>query len=670
MRGFFELVRRFRDDERGVFAVLFGVFAIVLIAAAGAVVDFTRIELARTKAQQALDSAALGLQPKMFLTTPYTEDQYKTTASALLVERLADSAITAVVDTARTNVADGTLHLEGVITVPTAFVALIGIPNVRARITSEATRKRLNLEIAMVLDNSGSMSTWIDADRDGRKDSNEKTRMENLILAARCATDVLLSGTTDCTASNLATEDAKAANTTNVKIGVVPFTEFVNVGTANKTATWMDQTGASSLGNDNFDSDDNDTTAYSGAVNRFALYDALTNVDWAGCVEARKQPYDTTDELPVSGDTLFTPEFAPDEPGVATHNQYNNNDESGYANDYLPDRPSVCTNKDEGSWTKVIVKTVCDKNANNSSGNWNSASCSGSTTTTTTQKDGTGATVTAAAVEPDTINSQAKKCTDTYKGTRTSTSPSRYTNTYTRNCSYNFSDRELQERLCKYSGNINLGYNGDASGPNQDCPFNDITPLTNTKTTILDAIKEMAPQGYTNIHQGAIWGYHMLSSTAPLTEAQGYDTSTVKVIILMTDGENTVNGYSSSNMNKADGYMAYGYPGAPVSSGVPYNGRIYSTDVPTPGSDAQVTEAMDDRALLTCTNAKAPVASGEPDKIVIYTIGLNAPNQKTIDLLDDCATDDDHSFFPTDPADLTATFKLIADQLSNLRLSK
>ena len=62
--------------------------------------------------------------------------------------------------------------------------------------------------------------------------------------------------------------------------------------------------------------------------------------------------------------------------------------------------------------------------------------------------------------------------------------------------------------------------------------------------------------------------------------------------------------------------------------------------------------------------------SGEPDKIVIYTIGLNAPNQKTIDLLEDCATDDDHSFFPDDPADLTATFKLIADQLSNLRLSK
>lgn len=647
MQGLSKLLVRFRDDERGVFAVLFGVLAIVLIATAGAVVDFTRIELARTKAQQALDSAALGLQPKMFLSTPYTEAQYKTDARNLVVERLADSTITTVVDVATADATDGTLHLEGTITVPTAFVALIGIPTVRARVVSEATRKRLNLEIAMVLDNSGSMSTYVDTNRNRRKDGNEKSRMDNLILAARCATNVLLSSTSDCSEGNMATEDAKAATTANVKIGVVPFTEFVNVGTANKTAAWMDQTGASSLSNDNFDNDDDDGTAYNAAVNRFALYDALPNVSWAGCVEARKQPYDTTDELPVSGDTLFTPQFAPDEP-------------EGYYNDYLPDRPAACTNKDQGSWIQVITKTGCNRNGNNSSSNFNSATCSGSSTDTT-HRNGNGQTVTPpAATEPDSINGQAKNCTSRYSGTRTSRSPDRYTNTYTRTCSYTFSDRELQERLCKYTGDIDE----DEPGPNQDCPFNDITPLTNTKATILSAITEMEPQGYTNIHQGAIWGYHMLSSTAPLTEGQGYDTSTVKVIILMTDGENTVNGFDDDNMNNADGYMAYGYPGAV------YNGRIYSTDHPTPNSDANITAAMDDRTLATCTEAKKPVAVGEPDKIVIYTIGLNAPNQKTIDLLEDCASDDDHSFFPDDPADLTATFKLIADQLSNLRLSK
>lgn len=648
MRGLLNLLRRFRKDERGVFAVLFGLFAIVLIATAGAVVDFTRIELARTKAQQALDSAALGLQPKMFLTTPPTSAQLKTDAKALLDERLADNVITTTVDVATTNTTDGTLHLEGSITVPTSFVALVGIPNVRAKIVSEATRKRLNLEISMVLDNSGSMREWVDANRNGSKDSNEKTRMENLILAARCATNVLLSGTTDCSASNLNTEDSKVANTTNVKIGVVPFTEFVNVGTGYRTASWMDQTGASSLSNDNFDDDDNDTNPYTIVVNRFAVFDSLSNVSWGGCVEARRQPYDTTDELPVSGDTLFTPQFAPDEP-------------DGYWNSYLPDRPAACINKDQGSWTKVITKTECDLNGNNSASNFTNATCATSTPKIT-QTNGNGSAVTpAAATEPDQINGQAKQCTDTYDSTRTSNNPRRYTNTYTRTCSYNFSDRELLERRCKYTGSINTS----KAGPNQDCPFNALTPLTTNKTTVLTAIKAMAPQGYTNIHQGAIWGYHMLSPTEPLREAQGYDTSTVKVMILMTDGENTVNGFSSSSMNRSTGYMAYGYPGP-----APYNGRIYSSTYPTPSSDAQVTAAMDSRTLETCTQAKKPVAVGEPDKIVIYTIGLNAPNQKTIDLLRGCATDAAHAFFPNDPADLTATFKLIADQLSNLRLSR
>lgn len=649
MRGFASLLRRFRDDERGVFAVLFGVFAIVLIATAGAVVDFTRIELARTKAQQALDSAALGLQPKMFLTTPPTSETLKSDAKKLLDERLADSVITTTVDVATTNTSDGTLHLEGSITVPTTFVALIGIPNVRAKIVSEATRKRLNLEIAMVLDNSGSMDTYVDSNKNRKKDNGEKSRMDNLILAARCATDVLMSGTSNCAENNLNTEDAKAANTTNVKIGVVPFTEFVNVGTGYKTAAWMDQTGVSSLANDNFDNDDNDTTPYTGAVNRFALFDKLSNVSWGGCVEARKQPYDTTDEPPVGGDTLFVPQFAPDEPGDGTGKN------TTYGNDYLDDRPTACTNKDQGSWIKTITKTGC------TSSDFNSGTCSNSNTTIT-QKNGSGGAVSPPAnTEPESINGQAKICKDEYDSERTQRNPNRYTNTYTRTCSYNFSDRELQERLCKYTGSIRTG----APGPNQDCPFNALTPLTTSKTTVLTAIKQMKPQGFTNIHQGAIWGYHMLSPTQPLNEGQGYDTSTVKVMILMTDGENTVDGYSSSNMNKADGYMAYGYPGP-----APYNGRIYSSTYPTPSSDAQVTAAMDSRTLETCNQAKKPVATGEPNKIVIYTIGLNAPNQKTIDLLKNCATDVDHAFFPTDPSSLTATFKLIADQLSNLRLSK
>jgi Flp pilus assembly protein TadG len=625
VRDLFPLARRFCSDERGVFAIMFALLAIVLIAASGAVVDFAAIEQARTRAQQALDSAALGLQPTIF-TAGVTIDTIKPKALALLTERLDDSAISTSIDAASINLTDGTLRLTASIVVPTAFMALVGFPTIRAKVISEATRKRLNLEVAMVLDNSGSMANF--------------SRMTNLKIAARCAMNVLFNGIADCATAKLTAADPLAATSSNVKIGIVPFTGFVNVGSANKTAAWMDQTGLNSFANDNFDSDDNDATSYTGTVNRFTLYTNI-RVAWQGCVEARKYPYDVNDTVPTSAvpDTLFIPEFAPDEP------------DSGYGNSYLPDGPSACPNNVGGSWIKTITKTGCDLDGKDSSSNFNKANCSDTSDPVITQTDKNGkAVLPAALVEP------SKDCDDVYDSDKSGKGKKKeYANTFTRTCSVSLSDRELQERLCKYTGTASY-----ATGPNQDCPSNALTPLTATKATVLAAINAMSSQSFTNVHQGAIWGFHMLSPTAPLTEALAYDAATAKVMIIMTDGENTVNGYDSSNMNKADGYMPYGYPGSPSWG---FNGRIFSTTYPEPSSDAQVTAAMDTRAVEACTSAKTA-------GITVYTVGLSPPNTKTENMLKACATDTAKAFFPTNSADLVTVFKTIADQLSNLRLSK
>lgn len=157
MRGLYELVRRFRDDERGVFAVLFGVFAIVLIAAAGAVVDFTRVELARTKAQQALDSAALGLAPTIY-DDGVTEETLMAKAQGLVLERLNDGSLTVNVNAAEVDLDEGTLNFQGSITVPMAFVQLIGIPSLTARVQSEATKSSSHIEVAVALDVTYSMN--------------------------------------------------------------------------------------------------------------------------------------------------------------------------------------------------------------------------------------------------------------------------------------------------------------------------------------------------------------------------------------------------------------------------------------------------------------------------------------------------------------------------------
>ena len=144
---------------------------------------------------------------------------------------LPSADVSATVDNVIVNTTDGMLHLEAQLTMSTSFVALVGVPTIRARIVAEATRKRLNIEVAMVLDNSGSM--------------NNSSRMTNLKAAANCATNILFNS--DCNST------ATTADVDTVKIGIVPFTSFVNVGPGYASAAWLDKGNGADLANDNFE---------------------------------------------------------------------------------------------------------------------------------------------------------------------------------------------------------------------------------------------------------------------------------------------------------------------------------------------------------------------------------------------------------------------------------
>ncbi|MGL4729423.1 MAG: hypothetical protein ACRCWO_11780, partial [Bosea sp. (in: a-proteobacteria)] len=64
------------------------------------------------------------------------------------------------------------------------------------------------------------------------------------------------------------------------------------------------------------------------------LFDRIPSMQWAGCVEARPEPFDISDDVPNTGDarTLFVPYFWPDEPG-------SKGGESDYRNNYMDDNP-------------------------------------------------------------------------------------------------------------------------------------------------------------------------------------------------------------------------------------------------------------------------------------------------------------------------------------------
>jgi len=659
MHRFFLLAHRFRRDERGVFAVIFGLMAVVLVALGGAVVDYVSLEQSRNRSQIALDAAALALQPQIF-GTAMSREQIRVAAENLMLERLNDDRIIASVDQIVIDVTDGSLFLSAHLDVPTMFVSLVGVNRMEARVTSEATRRRLNLEVAMVLDNSGSMDDY--------------GRMTALKSAANCATNILYYGNVDANCNRV----ANAPLLDNVKLAVVPFTGSVNVGAGYANSGWIDRLGASPISRQNFDNDDDDSTAFTGTVNRLALFDQLTNVDWGGCVEARPHTatvsgtttnyYDTNDFPPATGvpASLFVPLFVPDM-SEQTGPQDNTGDYRNYAN-YTNDAPAACNVT--GTCSRTARQSSCNSSYSScgtSTGNWSlagantgSLSCSCSTPTVSTWRNLGNAS-----------SGRYRERTET--------------------CSFSYapqdlSERETTERLCKYTGAVR--FTNNQRGPNGDCPVQAIRPLTRTPSQVTTAITNMTPAGATNIHEGAAWGFRVLSPTLPFNEGNDYDEATSKIMILMTDGENTAyhgnfasSGYNSNPvearmiaLNGSRFYSAYGWP---KNSNNPYFGNVprlggATTNSGSSWSTSQLITEMNARTLQTCTNAKLA-------GITIFTVGLGTDQvtQSTPavvrDMLQRCSSPDGGTiryFFPTQSSELTPVFRAIAEQLAALRLAQ
>ena len=121
------------------FLVVFAVLGLVLIATSGAVVDFTRVQQARTKAQNAIDAAALALQSQLGK-TGVTAETLKAQAQALLTERMGDNSITATVESATPDVDAGKLTIAAYVSVDTFFVQIVGLKTIRANLLSEVQR--------------------------------------------------------------------------------------------------------------------------------------------------------------------------------------------------------------------------------------------------------------------------------------------------------------------------------------------------------------------------------------------------------------------------------------------------------------------------------------------------------------------------------------------------
>jgi Flp pilus assembly protein TadG len=301
---------RFGADDRGVVVVAFTLMLPLLMTAVGVAVDYSRVSSAKARLASAVDAGALSAardpdtktnpQIEAMVTSMITANKAAAGLSQLEVKALAPSAPTRIKAQA-----SGCLQL--------VFASFIGKEQSCFSFTAEAERPgKVNLEIALVLDNSGSMA-------DGDKIGALKT-------AAKEFTKTLF---------DTATEPDQ------IRMSVVPFTLTVNVGNQYANAAWMDTNGQSPIHWENV------TKPATGVNSRFDLFTQLGET-WGGCVETRPGTLAATDDPPNAGQpaSLFVPLFAPDEPGERNQATYrlatgNHRPSSGAwhraANSYLHD---------------------------------------------------------------------------------------------------------------------------------------------------------------------------------------------------------------------------------------------------------------------------------------------------------------------------------------------
>lgn len=145
-----------------------------------------------------------------------------------------------------------------------------------------------------------------------------------------------------------------------------------------------------------------------------------------------------------------------------------------------------------------------------------------------------------------------------------------------------------------------------------------IQPLTKNYTRLKRHIDKMEAAGWTNITIGVQWGIETLSRDAPFSDTQSHDpnNSVRRVMIVLTDGDNTKNRWSNK--------MA----------------------------------EIDPRTLAMCAAAKTQVDE-------LYTIRVIDGNA---DLLKQCASTPGHYYSMSKADDLTSVFEEIAARISDVRL--
>jgi Flp pilus assembly protein TadG len=217
-------------ETRGNVGVAFALTVIPLCAVLGLAIDYLCASNLRSTLQAAADAAVLAAGAQ----GSDDDATLEATVARFMDANLTASAKAALGSVRVTFTKPATIRVEAQAVSKNSFLKLVGIDVTPVAVTSEAVMGN-PLEVALVLDNTGSMA--------GSKEAALRKAGRELV-------------------------DTVMVDQADVKVAVVPFAQYVNVGVQNRTAPWL-------------------------------KWEAIPSwATWKGCVGSRPQPLNMSDRSP------------------------------------------------------------------------------------------------------------------------------------------------------------------------------------------------------------------------------------------------------------------------------------------------------------------------------------------------------------------------------------
>ncbi len=204
------MLKSFVRADNGNVAIMFGIFLFMLLIAGGMAVDFQRANLIRADLQESADAGLIAAVRRKMAMPEMTDAEVTAWAQQFFeANRRMKSGVEVTGFDVVFDPVTESYHLQFDSQIETLLLRVAGTPHIDRAVVSEAKLgKPPYLEIVMALDNTGSM--------------NDDGKLQSLKDAAKLLVT-----------SVFAPVDA------DVKIGLVPFAQYVNVGAGYSGAAWM-----------------------------------------------------------------------------------------------------------------------------------------------------------------------------------------------------------------------------------------------------------------------------------------------------------------------------------------------------------------------------------------------------------------------------------------------